>query len=171
MTSVDKKKLKQRFLEHDPYYRLGVGVMVLNDYNQVLVGKRLDMAGSDLESSWQMPQGGIDLEEEALQAAYREMAEEIGTDKVKLIAESKNWFSYDLPEELARRLWGGRFAGQKQKWFLFRFFGTDQDININTKHPEFCEWRWVDPAILPDIIVDFKRDIYLKVLAEFSPYF
>src|SRR3990167_1591987 len=106
-------------LSHDPHYRLGVGLMIINKDNHVFMGRRTDMAVMDNGLSWQMPQGGIDAHEEPLTAAYREMREEIGTDCVSLIAESAHWVTYDLPPDLAGKLWGGRFMGQKQKWYLF----------------------------------------------------
>jgi putative (di)nucleoside polyphosphate hydrolase len=145
-------------------YRPGVGMMIVNEDNMVFVGKRID---SSIDA-WQMPQGGIDEGEEAVVAVIREMEEEIGTNKAEIIAESVEWFSYDLPTRLIPKVWNGKYRGQRQKWFAVRFLGLDSDININTAHPEFCEWRWVSIPELPSLIVPFKQDIYTKVVAEFS---
>jgi putative (di)nucleoside polyphosphate hydrolase len=142
-------------------YRRGVGIMLLNNQNDVFVGQRADTPGG----AWQMPQGGIDENEEPRDAAFRELREEIGTDKAQLIAESKAWLRYDLPHELRKR-WNDRWQGQEQKWFVMRFQGTDTDINIATEHPEFSAWKWVAVEILPDLIVSFKRQLYLDLLKE-----
>jgi putative (di)nucleoside polyphosphate hydrolase len=146
-------------------YRLGVGVMLFNRDGLVWVGQRTDTTGG-----WQMPQGGIDKGEDPRAAALREMQEEIGTDRAEIIAESQDWYAYDLPPELlSARLWGGRYRGQKQKWFALRFLGTDADIDLNThKHPEFGEWKWAPLATLPDFIVPFKRDLYRELVKEFG---
>ncbi len=150
--------------EHLPY-RAGVGIMLLNSDNNVFVGKRIDNASE----AWQMPQGGIDEGEEPQISALREMKEEIGTDKAEIIAESRDWYNYDLPEHLIGRLWGGRFRGQRQKWFCLRFLGNDGDINIATEHPEFCQWQWTSMKNLPDLIVPFKRKLYEEIVEEFLP--
>jgi putative (di)nucleoside polyphosphate hydrolase len=147
-------------------YRPGVGIMLLNPANRVFVGKRIDMAGEH----WQMPQGGIDQGESPRQAALRELKEEVGTDKAEILAESKNWLSYDIPRDITRRLWSGRYRGQKQKWFLMRFTGTDADIDLRTHHPEFSAWRWVEAADLPRLIVPFKRQLYEELLTEFAAF-
>ena len=115
-----------------------------------------------------MPQGGIDEGETPRQAALREMLEELGTDKAEIIAESKDWLTYDLPGEIIPKVWGGRFRGQAQKWFVLRFLGEDGDIDLETDHPEFSTWKWVDMAALPDLIVPFKREIYTRLVEEFS---
>lgn len=147
-------------------YRTGVGIMLINGEGRVFVAQRADTAGA-----WQMPQGGIDAGEEPRLAALRELKEEIGTNKAEILAESHGWLSYDLPAELQGRVWGGRFRGQKQKWFLCRFTGTDADIDLDhDDHPEFNAWRWIEPYSLPDLIVPFKRDLYQAVLAEFSAF-
>jgi len=145
-------------------YRPGVGLMLLNARGQVFVAQRLDMPSS----AWQMPQGGIDPGETPHQAALRELREEVGTDKVEIIAESRDWVRYDLPAELAPKLWAGRYRGQEQKWFVLRFLGTDSDIDIATPEPEFSAWRWAELAELPDLIVPFKRDLYRRLIAEFG---
>lgn len=145
-------------------YRQGVGMMIVNNDNMVFVGRRID---TKIEA-WQMPQGGIDLGETPSSAALREMVEEIGSNKGYIIAESKYWYSYDLPKFLIPKLWNGSFRGQKQKWFLIRFTGTDEDININTTNAEFNQWQWVDFRELLDIIIPFKRKLYQSVIDEFA---
>lgn len=146
-------------------YRPGVGIMLLNRGGLVFVARRLDMPSE----AWQMPQGGIDADETPLAAAWREMREEIGTDRATLLAESRDWLNYDLPRELVARLWRGRYRGQRQKWFAFRFMGEDWDIDITaTPHPEFSEWRWAPMAELPALIVSFKRQLYRELVAEFG---
>ena len=149
-------------------YRPCVGVMLLNRTGQVFVGQRLD---TTLEA-WQMPQGGIDPGEEPLTTAIRELGEETGIapDNVELIAEAPGECRYDLPPELIGKVWKGRYRGQIQRWFLFRFTGTDADIRIATAQPEFRAWRWADPKDLPALIVPFKRDLYREVLAAFSAH-
>ena len=149
-------------------YRPCVGIMLLNRAGQVFVGQRLD---TTLEA-WQMPQGGIDPGEEPLDTAIRELGEETGIapEFVELIAEAPREFCYDIPVEMIGKVWKGRYRGQTQRWFLFRFTGTDADIDIATAHPEFRAWRWADPADLPAIIVPFKRALYADVLAAFSAH-
>lgn len=146
-------------------YRPCVGIMLLNRANQVFVARRIDMTSD----AWQMPQGGIDPGEEPRVAAMRELGEETGTDKAVIVGESSAWLNYDLPVEMIGQLWRGRYRGQTQKWFLMRFTGIDSDIDIATETPEFTEWKWIEPAHLPDVIVPFKRDIYRQVVAEFAP--
>lgn len=141
--------------------------MLLNAENKVFVGQRIDTR----TEAWQMPQGGIDPGEEPRATALRELAEEIGTDKASFLAESRDWFAYDLPERLVPEIWGGKYRGQSQKWFCMRFEGVDADINLATKEPEFRAWQWLDPHKLPDLIVPFKRELYTKVLEEFREYY
>lgn len=146
-------------------YRRGVGVMLLDTKGRVLVAQRIDTPGP----AWQMPQGGIDPGETPRAAALRELHEEVGTDRVEILAESAGWIRYDLPRDLIPKVWGGRFRGQEQKWFAARFLGTDADIDIATKNPEFSAWRWAEVEDLPDLIVPFKRPLYARLVAEFSP--
>jgi putative (di)nucleoside polyphosphate hydrolase len=147
-------------------YRRAVGIMVLNREGQVLVAKRIDTPGE----AWQMPQGGIDRGETPIEAARRELCEEIGTCNGEFLGESRDWYSYDLPRELAAKLWRGRYRGQTQKWFAFRFAGLDSEINLETENPEFLAWRWAPAEEVPRVIVPFKRDIYTRILAEFAPF-
>ena len=146
-----------------PGYRPCVGIFLLSADGRVFVGQRHDVAGE----AWQMPQGGIDPGETPLDAGRREMAEEIGTDRADLLLESRHWRSYDLPQEVGRRVWRGRYRGQTQKWLAFRFVGDDAEIRLDLPHPEFRAWRWVDPEKLHGLIVPFKRDVYLSVVDEF----
>jgi putative (di)nucleoside polyphosphate hydrolase len=147
------------------FYRLAVGVMLLNRAGNVFVGRRIDMPAG--LAAWQMPQGGIDPGETPRQAAIRELKEEIGTDNAEILGESRAWLHYELPPEIAGGMWGGRYRGQRQKWFAMRFTGEDTDIDpAATEHPEFDAWEWVLPELLPDLIVPFKRLLYLDVLAE-----
>lgn len=146
-------------------YRPCVGIMLLNHVGMVFVGKRID----NVTEAWQMPQGGIDEGEDAITACMRELGEETGTQKAELIAEHPDWLNYDIPQPLSDKLWQGKYRGQKQKWMLLRFTGTDADINIQTEEPEFIEWRWAAPDQLIDIAVPFKRDVYARVLSVFSP--
>jgi len=148
-----------------PGYRPAVGIMLLNRDGLVFVGRRIDMP--ERLAAWQMPQGGIDPGETPRQAALRELGEEVGTDRAEILAESRAWLRYDLPAEIAGRMWGGRFRGQRQKWFAMRFTGHDADIDIATEHPEFDAWRWAAPAELPELIVPFKRPLYCDVIADF----
>ena len=140
--------------------------MLLSRPGEVLVGHRIDMR---VAPAWQMPQGGIDAGETPSQAAMRELEEEIGTAKAEILGES-SWLTYDLPLELAVGVWGGRYRGQRQKWFAMRFIGTDADINLATEHPEFDAWKWVAADRLPELIVPFKRQLYVDILAEFRQY-
>jgi putative (di)nucleoside polyphosphate hydrolase len=141
-------------------------MMMLNALGEVFVGQRIDTT----MEAWQMPQGGIDDGEDAETAALRELGEEIGIapDKVELIAVAPQELYYDLPDELIGKVWKGKYRGQVQRWFLYRFLGQDSDIDIATAHPEFCAWRWIAPADLPRLIVPFKRELYEQVLAAFE---
>jgi putative (di)nucleoside polyphosphate hydrolase len=148
-------------------YRPCVGVMLVNAQGLVFVGKRIDNREGDV---WQMPQGGIDPNEELRAAAFRELREETGVEEhhATVIAQSSEELFYDLPEELVGKIWGGKYRGQRQLWLLLRFTGQDADIRLDAdKHPEFCEWKWVEPDSLPDLIVPFKKRVYRAVLEEF----
>lgn len=144
-------------------YRRGVGVMLIDDRRRVFVGRRLGT-----EEGWQMPQGGIDGAETPHAAALRELKEEIGTDKAEFVAESTHWLSYEFPAALRPSIWGGRYAGQTQKWFLMRFTGTDGDIQLDGHMPEFDAWRWIAPHELPALAIDFKQTLYRALLEEFA---
>ncbi|MBO0737191.1 MAG: RNA pyrophosphohydrolase [Alphaproteobacteria bacterium] len=140
--------------------------MLLNRSGEVMIGRRIDMPATP---AWQMPQGGIDPGETPSQAALRELEEEIGTAKAEILGESRTWLTYELPPELAGA-WSRRFRGQRQKWFAMRFTGSDADINLATKHPEFDAWKWVAADRLPELIVPFKRQLYIDILAEFRQH-
>ena len=147
-------------------YRLGAGIMLLDPQSRIFVARRIDTP-----DAWQMPQGGIDEGEAPRQAALRELAEEIGTDKAKIIAETRGWLRYDLPADLVGKVWGGRYRGQAQKWFAMRFLGQESDIDVATAHPEFNAWKWATASELPGLIVSFKRQLYIDVLTEFAGLF
>ena len=144
--------------------RSGVGIVVLNNKNQVFVGKRKDNPGD----KWQMPQGGVDTGENYVEAMKRELAEETGIKNIKILKKIDRIYQYELPDNLIGIIWKGKYRGQKQKWFITRFLGVDNEININTKLPEFIDWKWIEPKFLPDVIVDFKRDLYLDILKEIN---
>jgi len=146
-------------------HRIGVGIILLNDENKVFVGKRIDNQEGNY---WQMPQGGIDKNEDLLQAAKRELEEETGVRTVKIVKELNNWLTYDLPTNLVGKIWNGKYRGQKQKWFVMKFMGAKEEINIKTKNPEFIDWKWVNPLDLPKVAVNFKINIYKKILKELS---
>ena len=160
MSSQDLEKLP---------YRENVGIMLINDQNMVFVGQRLD----NYQDAWQMPQGGIDSGENAEDAAFRELEEETGIVKnlAQIEAVSKDWITYDLPTELISKLWKGRYRGQKQKWFLMRFCGSNKQVNIETSHPEFAAWKWVVVSELEENIVEFKKAVYRQVIKEFKSHF
>jgi len=145
-------------------YRPCVGILLFNADGLVFVGRRIDTP-----DAWQMPQGGIDKGETPTTAAMRELTEEIGTDTATIVAETADWLTYDLPDELIGKIWNGRWRGQRQKWFACRFDGIDSDIDLSTTHPEFDAWRWVPMAALPDLIVPFKQTLYHAVIRELGP--
>ena len=149
-------------------YRPNVGMMIINKKKEIFVGKRIDHPSN----FWQMPQGGIDAQEIPSIAALREMEEEVGIkkNKVDLLTESKDWYYYSIPSDLAKTLWKGKYKGQRQKWFLYKFKGTEKDINIHTEHPEFSDYKWVTKDFLVPNIVPFKKKIYEKLLLEFKVY-
>ena len=139
--------------------RSGVGIVVLNKNDQVFVAKRIDNS----KNFWQMPQGGVDKNEDYLAAAYRELEEETSIKNIDLVKELDGLISYELPKHLLGVIWKGKYRGQEQKWFVVRFLGNDSEININTSHPEFCEWKWVELENITDLVVDFKLHIYEDV--------
>ena len=145
-------------------YRNGVGIMIFNDQKKIFVGRRIDN-----QEAWQMPQGGVDENEEYEAAAKRELFEETGILSVRIIKKSEQDYVYDLPDHLLGKIWKGKYKGQKQKWFLMKFLGPESEININQKHPEFNEWNWVDLDELPKLIVPFKKELYLAIIKEFRP--
>jgi len=144
-------------------FRPCAGILLLNRDGKVFVGTRLDLEGDH----WQMPQGGIDDGETPRAAALRELEEEIGTAKAEIIAEYENWIDYRLPDELSRRVWKGRYQGQRQRWFALRFLGEDGDIDLDTEHPEFKDWKWADIEDLPELAVPFKRESYAEIRDAF----
>lgn len=145
-------------------YRKGVGAVVFNDDGLVLVARRIDTPGD----AWQLPQGGIHGGEKPRKAVIREVAEEIGTDNVEIVAKSSRWLCYDLPEPLVAKVWGGKYRGQKQRWFALRFTGSDADIDLDASdQPEFAAWRWAPLEEVPTLAVSFKRRIYEQIVAEF----
>lgn len=144
--------------------RVGVGIIVLNNNNHVFVGKRKD---NPLDK-WQMPQGGVDNGEDFISAMRRELIEETSITSIKVLKEIEKFYEYELPENLIGIIWKGKFRGQRQKWFITKFLGQDSEINLKTVHQEFIEWKWIDPRKLPDVIVDFKKDLYLDLLKEIN---
>ena len=144
--------------------RLGLGIALLNHENKIFVGKRIDNPAN----SWQMPQGGVDKNEDFLQAAKRELEEETGIRTVEVIKEFNEWMTYDLPKNLLGKLWEGKYRGQKQKWFIMKFLGNNDEINIRTKKPEFFDWKWIKASDLPKVAVDFKVNIYKKIAKELA---
>ena len=142
--------------------RIGVGAVLLNKNNQVFVGKRRD----NPVNKWQMPQGGVDNNEKLVDALKRELYEETSVKSYEIIHELDRWLTYELPENLLGKIWRGKYRGQKQRWFILRFSGEENEINVNTKKPEFLEWKWVDIESLPNIIVDFKKKVYEELLVE-----
>ena len=139
--------------------RIGVGVVLLNNENKVFVAKRID----NPKNFWQMPQGGVDLDEKFLTAAFRELYEETSIKNVKLIQEIEGTYTYELPKNLLGIIWKGKYRGQKQKWFLMKYLGNDSEINLNTNNPEFLEWKWVDIDQITEIVVDFKLHVYKEL--------
>ena len=142
--------------------RLGVGIVLLNCNNKVFVGKRIDNPAN----YWQMPQGGVDKNENLLNAAKRELEEETSVKNIKLIKEIDNWQTYRLPDNLLGKIWKGKYSGQKQKWFIMRFTGNDNEINIKTKNAEFKDWKWIKTDELINVVVSFKFEVYISILKE-----
>ena len=152
---MDKQKLPMR---------KGVGIIVLNSNNYVFVGKRKDNPGD----KWQMPQGGVDEGESFVKAMKRELFEETSIKNIQILKEIEKTFEYELPDNLVGIIWKGKFRGQKQKWFITKFLGEDSEINLKTRNPEFIDWKWIEPKFLPEVIVNFKKNLYLNLLAEIS---
>ena len=150
--------------KHKLPMRIGVGIIVLNNYNQVFVGKRKD----NPVNNWQMPQGGVDKGEDFISAMKRELIEETSITNIKILKEINHMFEYELPESLIGKIWKGKFRGQKQRWFITRFLGSDNEINLDTRRPEFIDWKWIDPIKLPEVIVNFKKNLYIKLLKEIN---
>ena len=144
--------------------RTGVGIIVLNNKNQVFVGRRKD----NPNDNWQMPQGGVDKGEDFITAMKRELIEETSIKNIKIIKEIEKIYQYELPENLVGVIWKGKYRGQKQKWFITRFLGQESEINLNTKNAEFIDWKWIEPKLLPKVIVNFKKDLYLNLLTEIN---
>jgi len=144
--------------------RTGVGIIVLNKQNKIFVGKRKDNPGD----KWQMPQGGVDEGEDYITAMKRELLEETSIQNIEIIKKIDKIYQYELPENLVGIIWKGKYRGQKQKWFITRFLGEEKEINLNTKHPEFIDWKWIEPKLLPEVIVNFKKDLYLNLLKEIN---
>ena len=146
--------------------RNGVGVIILNKANKIFVGKRKD----NPIDKWQMPQGGLNQGEDYFSAMKRELYEETSIKSIKVIKEIDGYFEYTLPKALVGIIWKGKYRGQKQKWFIAKFFGKEEEINLKTKHPEFIDWKWISPNSLPDVIVGFKKNLYLKLLEEIKKF-
>jgi putative (di)nucleoside polyphosphate hydrolase len=146
-------------------YRTGVGIILINDEKKVFVGKRIDST-----KAWQMPQGGVEKDEDLFSAATRELQEETGITSIEIIKKSNKKFFYDLPKDLLGKIWRGKYKGQKQTWFLMKFIGEQKEINLKQKKPEFNQWKWVTPSDLPKIIVPFKKNLYREILKEFKKY-
>ena len=158
---MDSKILKLKKFNKLPL-RNGVGIVLLNNENKVFVGKRID----NPNNFWQMPQGGIDKGEDNLKAAYRELWEETSIKSVELIKEIEGYTTYHLPKHLLGIIWRGKYKGQKQKWFIIKFIGKDEEINLKTKHPEFLEWKWINFKNITDTVVDFKLHVYQEIQKE-----
>ena len=149
-------------------YRKGVGIFLLNDQKQLWVGERIDFKSN----FWQMPQGGIDRNELPEEAMRRELMEEVGLkENYEILEETKNWLRYDLPEELVDSVWNGKYFGQEQKWFACKFFGDDNEIKLDCHKPEFKDWKWIEPSRSLDLVVPFKRNLYVQILQDFKKFY
>ena len=146
--------------------RSGVGVIILNHENKVFVGKRKD----NPVDKWQMPQGGVDKGEDYTTAMKRELYEETSIKNIQILKEINGLYEYELPKNLIGIIWKGKFRGQRQKWFIVKFIGNEKEINLNTKNPEFIDWKWIIPGRLPEVIVDFKKKMYLELLKEIKEF-
>lgn len=150
----------------DSNYRKGVGIFLINKKKKLWIGKRINS-----EKFWQMPQGGIDNMETEDEAMKRELLEEIGTNKIQIICKSKDHLRYDIPKNLIKKLWKGKYLGQSQRWFACKFLGVDKDINLNLHKPEFSSWKWIDPYDIMNLVIPFKKEMYLQILSEFKEYY
>lgn len=150
----------------DHLYRPCVGITLINPEGLIFVARRIDT----VSEAWQMPQGGIDPDEDPRKTAFRELKEEIGTNKAEVLDETPHWLYYELPESLRFQIWGGKYVGQRQKWFAMRFTGTDKDIDLETDEPEFLEWKWAPKEDVLNLVVPFKRALYEEILTRFSPW-
>ncbi len=157
--------MSKKKAQNELSYRPCVGICLFNQDGQVFVAERIDTPGA-----WQLPQGGIDKGEVPGEAALRELKEEIGTNKATLLGRTDEWLTYDLPDHLIGKVWKGKYRGQKQIWFAYHFDGTDEDINIATEHPEFARWQWVELEQIVELIVPFKRDIYVELVNQFGKF-
>ena len=151
-------------IKKDLPLRVGVGIALLNESNKVFVGRRID----NPNNLWQMPQGGVDKNETFINAAKRELEEETGVKTTRLVREIDDLLTYNLPKNLLGKIWKGKYRGQNQKWFIMKFMGNKNEININTKNPEFLDWKWIDPSALPDVVVNFKMNIYKRMAKELT---
>jgi putative (di)nucleoside polyphosphate hydrolase len=142
--------------------RTGVGIILINNQNKIFVAKRID----NPIDKWQMPQGGVEPREELVEAMKRELVEETSIESIKILKEINCWLEYELPQNLLGKIWKGRFRGQKQKWFIVKFTGSEKEINLCTKYPEFMEWKWIKVDELTNVVVDFKKDVYKKLIIE-----
>ncbi|MCE2687920.1 MAG: RNA pyrophosphohydrolase [Rickettsiales bacterium] len=154
----------------DYLYRNGVGIMLINQEKKIFIGKRID--SYDNSEAWQMPQGGIDIGEEEEIAMFRELQEETGVNKksVKIISRTPNYYYYNLPPQLQKKLWNGKYLGQKQRWYILQLEDKDSAINIKTEHPEFIDWKWSNKEEVIELIIDFKKDLYRDVMNIFNKF-
>jgi putative (di)nucleoside polyphosphate hydrolase len=159
--------MQDREVKLDHLYRSGVGIVVISQEKKIFVGKRID----NHSNAWQMPQGGLDAGESEDKAMFRELKEETSITNIKVLAKSSKYFYYNLPYKLQKKFWGGKFLGQKQRWYLVKFLGDDKIIDVNTESPEFSEWKWVSKDEITNVIVAFKKSLYLNVIDEFKDYF
>ncbi|MFT6107065.1 MAG: putative (di)nucleoside polyphosphate hydrolase [Rickettsiales bacterium] len=158
--------MNQPAIKPDHLYRSGVGIVAINSEKKIFVGKRID----NHSDAWQMPQGGIDVGEDEDVAMFRELCEETSIKDVRIIAKSAGYFYYNLPYKLQKKFWGGKFLGQRQRWYLVEFTGSEESINIATEEPEFSAWKWVSKDELGDVIVSFKKDLYGQIIEEFKDF-